>query len=220
MTGSESIAPEPAPRVLAGWLAVVAVVGWVFCSVLSRSLGIWSAVGGGGIALGVIVLSAGWPVLLPQLRPTRFTVVVGLLAGALMTSATYLLYPGASHLVPAVVTQTASLYATFGQTASGTATLLLLAVVLAEDLVWRGAVQTALADRLGPVGGVLATTCLYSAAVLPVGSPLLVAIALGCGLYWSVLRAWTGSLVPVLVCHLLWDLVVFVWVPLGKAAGR
>jgi hypothetical protein len=50
--------------------------------------------------------------------------------------------------------------------------------------------------------------------LLPVGSPLLLLVALLCGLHWGALKAGTGSLVPVLVCHLLWDLVVFILLPL------
>jgi hypothetical protein len=59
------------------------------------------------------------------------------------------------------------------------------------------------------------TTFAYTLAVAPAGSALLLVITMPCGLYWSVLRAWTGSLAPVLVCHLVWDLFVFVLPPLA-----
>jgi membrane protease YdiL (CAAX protease family) len=55
----------------------------------------------------------------------------------------------------------------------------------------------------------------YAVAHAPIGSPLLVALALLCGLFWSALRAWTGSLVAPLVSHLLWDLLVFSLRPLA-----
>jgi membrane protease YdiL (CAAX protease family) len=87
-------------------------------------------------------------------------------------------------------------------------------VVAGEELVWRGVVQDALTRRCGPAAGTLLAVAAYGLAVVPVGSPLLVLIALACGLYWSVLRQWTGSLVPVLVCHLLWDVVLFLLFPL------
>jgi len=48
----------------------------------------------------------------------------------------------------------------------------------------------------------------------PLGSPSLVVAAFACGLVWSALRAATGSLVPTLVAHLLWDFAVLLWMPL------
>jgi hypothetical protein len=44
--------------------------------------------------------------------------------------------------------------------------------------------------------------------------PLLVAAALLCGTVWSTLRAVSGSLVPSLLAHLVWDVLVFLWLPL------
>jgi membrane protease YdiL (CAAX protease family) len=49
-----------------------------------------------------------------------------------------------------------------------------------------------------------------------VGSPLLPVIALACGLFWGLLRATTRSLVPALICHMLWDVIVFTLVPLVR----
>jgi membrane protease YdiL (CAAX protease family) len=57
---------------------------------------------------------------------------------------------------------------------------------------------------------------LFAAAHLSLGVPLLLAAALGAGLYWSGLVVWTRSAIPALVSHLLWDLaVMFVW-PYGR----
>jgi membrane protease YdiL (CAAX protease family) len=37
--------------------------------------------------------------------------------------------------------------------------------------------------------------------------------AAGAGFFWGGLVVKTRSLVPVLVCHLLWDLTVLFWLP-------
>jgi membrane protease YdiL (CAAX protease family) len=44
-------------------------------------------------------------------------------------------------------------------------------------------------------------------------SPLLVVVALVCGLIWGALRVWTKGLVAPLLAHLLWNLLVFVLFP-------
>ena len=51
-------------------------------------------------------------------------------------------------------------------------------------------------------------------SLLGPGSPVLVAVAFFCGLAWGTLRATTASLVPTLVAHLLWDVLVLLWLPL------
>lgn len=196
-------------------LAWLCILVWTLCSGLSHSLGLWSAVGGGGIALGILVLAADRECTVEQLRPSGRLIGIGVLAGLAMTAATYLLYPLIRHLVPGVVPQTGALYATFGQESGWKAALLLPLVAVAEDIVWRGAVQSAALRRWGPVTGTVAAAAAYCIAVIPVGSPLLVAIALSCGLYWSALRTWTGSLIPPLTAHLLWDVIVFMLWPLA-----
>jgi membrane protease YdiL (CAAX protease family) len=40
------------------------------------------------------------------------------------------------------------------------------------------------------------------------------AVGLLCGLAWGTLRATTGSLVPSLLAHLVWDVMVFLCLPL------
>ena len=43
---------------------------------------------------------------------------------------------------------------------------------------------------------------------------LIMAVAFFCALAWGTLRARTSSLVPTLVAHLLWDVLVLLWLPL------
>jgi membrane protease YdiL (CAAX protease family) len=178
----------------------------------------WSAVGGAAILLGLLVLVLERGNNATRLRTNVVDILVGILSGGVMIGATYILYPVVRHLVPTVVPQAVDLYATFGG-AKGPASIALLGlVVLGEELVWRGAVQDGLTTRLGPVAGVLATTLVYGLAVLPVGLPLLAGIALGCGLFWGVLREVTRSLTAPLIAHLLWNLVVLVLHPITGAA--
>ena len=62
--------------------------------------------------------------------------------------------------------------------------------------------------------GVFLAALTYALAHAPLGSPLLVMVALLCGMAWGALRAASESLVPALVAHLVWDILVLFWLPL------
>ena len=87
-------------------------------------------------------------------------------------------------------------------------------VIVGEELVWRGLVHSALLSRVGRWSAALLGAVAYALAHAPVGSAVLTLAALGCGVVWGALRAQTGSLVPALLSHLLWDAIVLIWVPL------
>jgi uncharacterized protein len=86
--------------------------------------------------------------------------------------------------------------------------LLVLVIVPGEEIVWRAGVTLPLAGRLGPFWGCLAGAAAFTAAHLGLGVGLLLLAAFAAGLFWSLLVVKTRSLVPALVCHLLWDLVM------------
>ena len=88
-------------------------------------------------------------------------------------------------------------------------------VIIGEELVWRGTVQDTLARRVGAPRAAIVSALLYALVLAPLGSLVLVLTALACGLTWGALRTFTGSLLPPVVAHLTWDLLLlFAW-PVG-----
>ena len=195
-------------------LAVASIVVWLAAAASAGPLGIWSAIGGTAIALGVAVLLFGRPASTALLKPSPRLILLGAVAGGLMAVATYLLYPLLARIVPFIVIDTTQLYAAFRAPSLVVASLALIPVILGEELVWRGVVQASLVQRLGAWRGVALAAVVYAAVHVPLGSPVLVAVAFFCGLAWGTLRAKTSSLVPTLVAHLLWNGLVLVWLPL------
>jgi membrane protease YdiL (CAAX protease family) len=195
-------------------LALVCIVVWALAAALAGRIGIWLAVGGAAIALGLAVGLLDRAATRRSLLPSVRLVLLGLAAGVVMAAMTYALYPVLAPFAPIIVTGTAHLYATFRAPSATIATLALVPIILGEEVVWRGVVQGALVQRLGTWGGITATTLAYALAHAPLGSPILVAVAVACGLAWGVLRAVSASLVPALVAHLVWDLLVLLWLPL------
>ncbi len=207
----DAAAPEMSRR---SRLALFAICVWLTATSFAGQLGLWPAIGSVAVALGLMVLRFDGSHARELLRPSPKLLLLGCAVGAAMAAATYLLYPPTVRALPFLAADTAHLYAAFRGPSRALASAALLPVILGEELVWRGVVQAPLVQRLGVWTGVGVTAVAYALAHAPVGSPVLVAAALGCGLAWGALRATTGSLVPTLVAHVLWDALILLWMPL------
>ena len=185
---------------------------WLLAAAFAGRAGMWLAVGSVAVLLGVVV-AARDPGVRARLRPTWRLILVGAAAGGCMVAATYAGSP-VLHVAPGVERDVQRLYSAFAAAGTRTALLALGPVIVGEELVWRGAVQGALEHRVSAGAAAALSAVAYALAHAPIGSPLLVLTALGCGLVWSALRAVTGSLIPALVAHALWDVVVLVAFPL------
>jgi len=86
-------------------------------------------------------------------------------------------------------------------------------VVAAEEQVWRGLAIDLFSKSFGASGAVLFASLVYVLPQIAFRSPLLVVVALACGLVWGALRVWTHGLLAPLIAHLTWDLLVFVLFP-------
>jgi membrane protease YdiL (CAAX protease family) len=128
-----------------------------------------------------------------------------------------LLLPAFLLALPAFAAQAESLYAWTTAVPPAVVVALLPFIVLGEEIVWRNAVTLPLAARLGPWPGVLAAAAAFAAAHLPMGVPLLLIAAFAAGAFWSALVVKTGSAVPSLVSHLLWDVAVMFLLPYPRA---
>lgn len=194
-------------------LAVVCVLAWAGACFAVRWVGMWGAIGSVALALAIVVAPADESVRRTLHSDVRI-VALGLLAALAMVGVTYAAFPPLVRMVPALGAQTGALYGLFRANWGPWVPALLPVVVLAEEIIWRGLVQSRLAARWGPTWAVPLAALVYAAVHAPIGQPLLVGVALACGLYWSCLRGITGSLVPGLIAHLLWDALVFLLKPL------
>jgi membrane protease YdiL (CAAX protease family) len=205
-----------APRSGSLSLALSCIAAWLVAAACARLIGIWLAIGVTSAVLGIAVFVLDRPSAGKLLRPSPALILLGVASGGVMALATRLAYPVVSRRLPFIVTDTARLYASFRAPSSFIAIAALAPIILGEELVWRGVVQTSLVQRLGRAGGVALAALAYGLAHLPFGSPVLVAVAVGCGLAWGGLREMAKSLVPALVAHLVWDVLVLLWLPLDS----
>jgi membrane protease YdiL (CAAX protease family) len=83
----------------------------------------------------------------------------------------------------------------------------------AEEIFWRGVLQRALQQRIHRIAALVLATALYTLVHAWSGNLPLLLAAFTAGLLWGALFAWTGSLVPGIISHGLWDILVFVVAP-------
>jgi membrane protease YdiL (CAAX protease family) len=197
-------------------LALASVLIWSIGAAFTRVIGIWAGLGGAAIGLGIAALFFARRTLRPLLQPSPRLVAWGLAAGVVMLLVTYSFYPLALRGPALLTAGIAPFYALLNAAGPLWVTRLLLPfIIISEELVWRGVVLGALLDRLPPLVAVLLSAAAYAAGHAPIGSLYLTLAAMACGLFWSTLRFTTGSLIPSLICHLIWDLLVFVLWPLA-----
>lgn len=91
---------------------------------------------------------------------------------------------------------------------------LVLVIGPGEELFWRGLVQWGLVHRLGPLRGWAGATLLYGLVHVAAGNFMLVVAALIAGGFWGGMYLRTGRIAPVVVSHILWDVTVFLLLPL------
>ena len=177
-----------------------------------RVVPFWSAM----VVFSAFSWWAAWhPYVWTRLRPSRRLVAAGVLsglglyglfaAGALVVRETPL-WPWVQEVVD--LTRSAA------PSTAAAALVIVLATSPSEEVLWRGAVFARLTRRFGPGWRpVVGTSAAYALFVGLSGSPVLPLAALVCGLVWARQRQVTGSLVPSLVSHGLWSLLMFLYIP-------
>jgi len=208
-------------RNVALWVGIaLAFVLWVVMFVY-RPLNFWAMLTFSTSLLAAIAFLLGRPLRLGR-EFTAKNVLIGVLLAALLYAVFYLgnqflilvsrLFPA---LLPDRAGNIASVYANLGGLSPALVSLLLFFPIgFGEEVFWRGFVQRRLGESWSARSAFGLTALLYTAIHLPTGNPVLILAALTCGLFWGGFYWATGSLVPVLVSHMLWDPFIFVIWPI------
>ena len=93
-------------------------------------------------------------------------------------------------------------------------TLLLFWIGPAEEVFWRGFIQHRLAGRFGEARGFLLAAAVYAFVHIWAFNLMLFGAALVCGLFWGWMFLRYKSVWPGLISHALWDLTIFVLLPI------
>lgn len=179
-----------------------------------RFMNVWITIAiSAGLAIA-LAASRGRPVR-PLSRAAVRDVVLGLVFGALMSAATILIVPITVSWIPGLDLQIGQLYADLQDPPGPIRAIpILLAAVVAEELVWRGVLVRRMRAR-SPTTIILIASLAYAIPQVFSGSWVLVALALVCGLVWTAQRVIAGSLILPLITHVVWDLAIFIAWPLA-----
>lgn len=165
-----------------------------------------------GATLGTLALATTPP--LRRIRLRRLDVPVGIGSAAVLYGVFLVGDRVARRIMPAGAADIAEVYALRSLRPAGEIALRLAAVIgPAEELFWRGYLQTRLASRLGRWRGAAVATAAYGGAHLVTGNPTLLGAASVAGAFWGGLSAAGVPMGALIVSHLSWDVVTLLIAP-------
>jgi len=91
--------------------------------------------------------------------------------------------------------------------------LLLFPIGPGEELYWRGFLQRFLGEKISSRMAFFIVVALYTGVHIPAGNIMLITAAFVCGIFWGGLYLATGSIVPGLISHMIWDPLIFIILP-------
>lgn len=224
-SGGAAIAPESTELAAAGARGARAsrrlllsmlglIVGWGLLMQRFGSAGnIYAVMGPFALSVVLVVAALSSRKLAIWLRPTRRALLTGVAVGVAMTLATYPVYAALRSVVPALESEVAALYTAAHQTSLAHALPWVLAIIVAEEVLWRGALLRVLERRVPPALAMAISVATYAAAQFGTGSWIVMLLALVCGTLWTLQRHLTHSLLSPLVAHLIWTPTVILFYP-------
>jgi uncharacterized protein len=107
-----------------------------------------------------------------------------------------------------------NLYRWFAPTLFWQYLALILVAAPGEELFWRGFIQKRLLRYFGPVGSITIGALLYASVHIYSGTFILMLAAFLSGLLWGALYMWKKSMPLVIVSHIVFDIMIFIILPL------
>lgn len=92
---------------------------------------------------------------------------------------------------------------------------LFLLIGPAEEIFWRGFVQNSLQEKFGDIKAYIIATLVYGFVHIWAFNLILLLAALICGFFWGFIYMKTKSLIPAIISHSLWDLFIFIIIPIN-----
>ncbi|UII57190.1 CPBP family intramembrane metalloprotease [Cytobacillus spongiae] len=164
-----------------------------------------------------LLILISYSILIEQLEDkASFSVYIiyGVVSGALLYGLFWTGYSLLDFLNLPFLDDVSKLYNRFAPSLIWHYIVLLLVIIPGEEIFWRGFIQKRIVKHTNVWIGIIVSALLYSSAHLYSGYPILALAALVAGIFWGILFAWKRSLPMVIVSHLIFDLLLFVVLPL------
>jgi membrane protease YdiL (CAAX protease family) len=92
--------------------------------------------------------------------------------------------------------------------------LLIFPIAAAEELFWRGCIMRYYMEMKSNSAAFWITAFSYTFVHLITFNPVLILAAFTAGLFWGSLYLWRKSVIPGIISHIIFDILVFVLLPL------
>jgi membrane protease YdiL (CAAX protease family) len=201
--------------VLSGFL--VAAVFWflIFSPWTAGALNFWllMTVAGGMLALGALWIGRSDSPVLYAFQ--RKWIWVGLASAVVLYLVFFLGDKITTWMFDFAAPEITNIYGTKSQASPLLiGSLLLLWIGPAEEIFWRGFAQHRLQVKFGPWKGYLLATAVYALVHIWAFNVMLFTAALVCGMFWGWMFMKFKSVWPGLISHAVWDLTIFVLLPI------
>jgi membrane protease YdiL (CAAX protease family) len=198
-----AVTPDP-PHALELWSALGLTALWLVMISRFGEGDVYSVMGPFACAVCALCFALRRRDLPRAFRTNTRGVLSGLALGVLMTVATYPAFQLAVKVMPSLDAQVQSLYHGARSTTLPKALAWTSAVILAEELLFRGILPSALSHLTSKRNAYTLAVLVYMLAQLGSGSFIVALLALACGTIWTILRVRTQSLLPALIAHAIW----------------
>jgi membrane protease YdiL (CAAX protease family) len=208
-----SEAPATSARTFTLLLLAALIVTWFVLVSRFGQGDVYAVIGPYACLVCVVAVAVDAAHLRGLLEPQLRAAAIGLAVGVGMTALTYPVFELAASQLPWLRGTVSSLYSGARSTTLPKALLWILAAVLAEELMFRGAWLHALSQRVSQRQAAAISIATYTLAQFGTGSVIVMLMALVCGTIWTVQRIYTGSLLSPLLSHLIWTPTVILLHP-------
>jgi hypothetical protein len=169
----------------------------------------------GKIGLSVVIVltySLIWQ--RPAITFRAKSIALGVLSAAVLYGLFFLGNALAPLVLPGARAQVGGIYGLGWGTSRLLVFLLLLFVTgPAEEIFWRGFLQSRMMAAWGAGRGCLAATLVYAGVHVFSGNPVLVIAALLAGAFWGALYVWRRDVLLLIVSHSVWSAFIFAVAP-------
>lgn len=193
------------PRALDLWVVFGLLGVWVALMSRFGDGDVYSVMGPYACAVTGVCFALSPRELLDTLSCDARGLLLGLGVGVVMTLLTYPAFDIATQLIPSLDKQVAALYRGADSTSLARALVWVAALVVAEEVLFRGVLPRALQVLTPPRTAFALAVLVYACAQLGSGSWIVFLLAIVCGTAWTLLRIYTGSLSPGLIAHGIWS---------------
>jgi membrane protease YdiL (CAAX protease family) len=208
--------PLPDPLLGLGLALAFVLFGYTFRGPRSR---FWQRMTDTGLTLGTLALLGE-----PRLRRTRFSVrdlLIGLGSAGLLYGVFQIGDRMARLILPKGGAEINAIYGLDTLRPRGElAARLAFIIGPAEELFWRGLVQTRLMRQFGTVPGLALGTAAYGGAHLVTGNVTLIGAATVAGAFWGGLAALGVPPGALIISHSAWDVFIFLIAPTVQRGGK